>query len=254
MDEPIRLPTKNFIPAIDSHFPRVKQSYPIDVSIERRHWTTLYPTNHDTDYLKDSFVEFTLDSEPGTFLDVSSILLEINLELLKSDGTQPVDDDAVIFANGLIHTIIKSRKLYLNSELVESDHHSNYTRYINTMSNVDGERIYRQGLKSGYFPLDYGASLHKSEPKATFLDGATTNGRNNYRKQGRIQMCGALDLDLGKSNMLLPDLVNGRLHLDLADVSQIIQKPSDDANNYSIKIYSIKLHYERVTPVTNAYI
>ena len=53
---------------------------------------------------------------------------------------------------------------------------------------------------------------------------------------------------------LLADRLNGRLHLDLADVSQLIQKPSDDVNNYKIKIYSIKLHYERVIPVSNAYL
>ena len=253
MEDPIQVPTQHYTPAIDSHFPRVKQTYPIDVSIERRHYQTLFPINHDTDYLKDSFVEFSLDSEPGSFLDLSSILLEANLQLLKFDGSDPGEGDVVIFTNGLIHALIRSRKLFLNSQLVESDQHSNLTRFINTMSNVESERLYREGTSAGYFAESMGGILNKSVAKADFLDAQRTT-RNNFRKKGLIQVCGPLDLDLGKSNMLLPDRLNGRLHLDLADISQLIQKPSDDANSYKIKIYSIKLHYERVIPVTNAYL
>ena len=253
MEDPIQVPTRHYTPAIDSHFPRVKQTYPIDVSIERRHWQTIYPVNHDTDYLKDSFVEFSLESDPGSFLDMSSILIEANLQLFKSDGTNPAEGDVVIFTNGLIHALIRSRKLFLNSQLVESDHHSNLTRYINAMSNVEDEQLYRQGTASGYFPHARGQIMNKSVAKDAFLN-EQRNNRNNYRKKGQIQVCGPLDLDLGKSNMLMPDRLNGRLHLDLADISQLIQKPSDDGTNYKIKIYSIKLHYERVIPVTNAYL
>ena len=61
------MPTDRHVDAIGSYFPTISQTYPIDVSIERKSWVTLYPINHDSDFLKDRFVEFTIDSEPGCF-------------------------------------------------------------------------------------------------------------------------------------------------------------------------------------------
>ena len=50
------------------------------------------------------------------------------------------------------------------------------------------------------------------------------------------------------------DRINARLHIELADTSQLILKASDDAVNYKIKIFSVKLHFKRITPVGKAYL
>ena len=54
--------------------------------------------------------------------------------------------------------------------------------------------------------------------------------------------------------MLMIDRINARLHIELADTSQLILKASDDAVNYKIKIFSVKLHFKRITPVGKAYL
>merc|ERR1712033_674 len=105
MDYAQHIPTDRYVLALDSHFPNVSQTYPIDVSPERKSWVTLYPTNHDSNFLKDSFVEFTIDSEPGCFIDYSSFNIEFNLRLLKADDSNLPIDSPVIFTNGLIHAL-----------------------------------------------------------------------------------------------------------------------------------------------------
>ena len=111
------IPTDRYLPAIDSHFPNVTQQYPIDISIDGKAWVALYPTNHDSNFLKDSFVEFTIDSEPGCFIDYSSFNIEFNLQLLKENGEALPHDSTVILVNGLIHSLFSSGKKFLNSQL-----------------------------------------------------------------------------------------------------------------------------------------
>ena len=87
MESNLQLPTKNDIPAIDSHFPRVESKNPIDISTERKYWEHRYPTNHHSDNHKDNYVEFSLESEPQTFIYFSSMVICVELKLLKSDGS-----------------------------------------------------------------------------------------------------------------------------------------------------------------------
>ena len=43
-------------------------------------------------------------------------------------------------------------------------------------------------------------------------------------------------------------------HIDLGDTSLLILKASDDATNYKIKIFSVKLHFKRIMPVAKVYL
>ena len=71
---------------------------------------------------------------------------------MKGDNEDLAGDSLVIFANGLIHSLISSQKLFLNSQLVESDYQSNYTQYVDAITNFDDEYMKSQGVAMGYFP------------------------------------------------------------------------------------------------------
>ena len=246
-----QLPTDRYIPSYDSHFPNVTNNYPIDVSIDRKSWVTLYPTNHDSNFLKDSFVEFTIDSEPGCFIDYSSFNIEFNLRLLKADNSALPDDSPVIFTNGLIHALISSRKLFLNSQLVESDYQSNYTQYVHTITSNDDQYIKNHGRPMGYFPEE--KIIEDTPAKADFAAyEANVASRQAFARQENIQLYGPLNLSVGKSDMVMIDRISARLHMEIADTAQLILKASDDADNYKIKIFSVKLHFKRITPFDNA--
>ena len=246
-----QIPTDRFIPAYHSHFPNVTNNYPVDVSIERKSWVTLYPTNHDSNFLKDSFVEFSVESEPGCFIDYSSFNIEFNLRLLKADDTPLPADSSVIFTNGLIHALISSRKLFLNSQLVESDFQSNYTQYVQTITSKNDRHIKNQYRPMGYFPEK---KIIKSTPAKADFAGYESNiaGRQSFTRQENIQLYGPLNLSVGNSDMLMIDRVSARLHMEIADTAQLILKANDDANNYKLKIFSVKLHFKKITPFENA--
>ena len=245
------MPTDRYIPSYDSHFPNVTNDYPIDVSIDRKSWVTLYPTNHDSNFLKDSFVEFSIDSEPGCFIDYSSFNIEFNLQLLKADDTPLAAGSTVIFTNGLIHALISSRKLFLNSQLVESDYQSNYTQYVHTITSKDDQYIKNHCRPMGYFPEE--KIINNTPTKADFA-GYESNvaSRQAFARQENIQLYGPLNLSVGKSDMVMIDRISARLHMEIADTAQLILKASDDADNYKIKIFSVKLHFKRITPFDNA--
>ena len=246
-----QMPTDRYIPSYDSHFPNVTNNYPIDVSIDRKSWVTLYPTNHDSNFLKDSFVEFTIDSEPGCFIDYSSFNIEFNLRLLNADDSNLAIDSPVIFTNGLIHALISSRKLFLNSQLVESDYQSNYTQYVHTITSNDDQYIKNHGRPMGYFPEE---KIIEDTPTKADFPGYEANvaSRQAFARQENIQLYGPLNLSVGKSDMVMIDRISARLHMEIADTAQLILKASNDATNYKIKIFSVKLHFKRITPFDKA--
>jgi len=253
MDYTQHIPTDRYVVALDSHFPNVSQTYPIDVSTERKSWVTLYPTNHDSNFLKDSFVEFTIDSEPGCFIDYSSFNIEFNLQLLKENGDALPRDSPVIFTNGLMHALISSRKLFLNSQLVESDYQSNYTQYVHTITSKDDEYIKNQGVAIGHFPEQ--KIINSTPDKVSFASqDVYVPVRQAFARQENIQLYGPLNLSVGKSDMLMIDRVSARLNIELAKTNQLILKASDDEDDYKIKIFSVKLHFKRITPVSKAYL
>ena len=252
MDYTQHMPTDRYVEALDSHFPNVSQTYPIDVSTERKSWVTLYPTNHDSNFLKDSFVEFRIDTEPGCFIDYSSFNIEFNLRLLKENGDALPRDSSIIFTNGLMHSLISSRKLFLNSQLVESDFQSNYTQYVETITSKDDEYIKNQGVAIGYFP-EQNIIPNIPEARHMYYD-VNVPTRQAFARQENIQLQGPLNLSVGKSDMLMIDKISARLHIELAKTSLLILKARDDEDNYKIKIFSVKLHFKRITPVENAYL
>ena len=254
MAQSLQTPTQRYLPAYDSHFPRVNQTFPIDVSVDRKQWVTLYPSNHDTSYLKDSFVEFVIDSEPACFIDFNSFNIEYNLQVIKaSDGGEVGADQEVVLTNGLIHALTTSRKLFLNNELVEADYESNYTQYVNYLTTQDSYYTAQEGTPMGYFIES--APMSSSVTKDEFPDrDYKMEYRMKFAAQQNIQLYGPLNLDIGKSKMLMVDRIAARLHLELADASQLIIKASDLAENYKIKIFSVKLHFKRITPAQNAYL
>ena len=253
MDYSQHMPTDRYVDVLDDRFPNVSQTYPIDTSIERKSWVTLYPTNHDSNFLKDSFVEFTIDSEPGCFIDYSSFNIEFNLRLLKANDANLAAASPVMFTNGLIHSLIGSRKLFLNSQLVESDYQSNYTQYVDAITNFDFEYIKSQGVPMGYFPEQ--KIINATANTAGFPDQEeNVRTRQTFARQENIQLYGPLNLSVGKSDMLMIDRISARLHLELSDTPLLILKASDDGVDYKIKIFSVKLHFKRITPVTKAYL
>jgi len=105
----------------------------------------------------------------------------------------------------------------------------------------------------GYFPEQ---KIIKETSNTVGFAGQEANvpSRQTFARQENIQLYGPLNLSIGKSGMLMIDRINARLHIELADTTQLILKANNDAENYKIKIFSVKLHFKRITPVGKAYL
>merc|ERR1712239_91135 len=97
--------------------------------------------------------------------------------------------------------------------------------------------------------------INATSAKAEFSNQeANVPARQNFARQENIQLYGPLNLSVGKSDMLMIDRILARLHIELADTDQLILKALDDEDDYKIKIFSVKLHFKRITPVGKAYL
>ena len=172
---------------------------------------------------------------------------------MKENGEALPHDSTVILTNGLIHSLITSQKLFLNSQLVESDYQSNYTQYVDAITNFDDEYMKSQGVAMGYFPEKNIINDTSAKVAFAFQDWYVPD-RQAFARQENIQLYGPLNLSVGKSDMHMIDRISARLHIELAKTAQLILKASDDEDNYKIKIFSVKLHFKRITPVSKAYL
>ena len=59
--------------------------------------------------ISDKYLEFRINGTVGSFLDLSSIIMELQLKPQNSvDGNNLKDEDLITFVNGLSNTIFKS--------------------------------------------------------------------------------------------------------------------------------------------------
>ena len=100
-------------------------------------------------------------------------------------------------SNGLLHALIYSQKLFLNSQLVESDYQANYTQYVKTITSENNDYITNQCEAMGYFP----ESTIINTTSATYAlaaQEANVPRRKVYAAKENIQLYGPLNLYIGK--------------------------------------------------------
>ena len=74
--------------------------------------------------ISDKYLEFRINGIVGSFLDLSSILMELHL---KSKVAATGADALVGFVNGLSNTIFKSVTVFINEKMVEANPFFSYS-------------------------------------------------------------------------------------------------------------------------------
>ena len=91
-------------------------------------------------------MEFRINGKVGSFLDLSSIIMELHLKPIKSTGGTPLkDEDLIALVNGLSNTIIKSVTVFLNDEMVESNPFFNFSSYVKLLKQLEKVQAERYG-------------------------------------------------------------------------------------------------------------
>ena len=90
----VKSPISNYSAAISEMFPRPNKTRMIESSIASKQDVDILPINAGFDNkITDKYVEFRVPKAHGSFIDLSSLSLEVKLRVTRSDGAALTEDD-----------------------------------------------------------------------------------------------------------------------------------------------------------------
>ena len=97
------IPISNYVAGITESYPNVNRQRTVESSINSKETIDFLPTNIGINQsISDKYLEFRINGTVGSFLDLSSIIMELQLKPLNTvDGSSLKDEDLISFVNGL---------------------------------------------------------------------------------------------------------------------------------------------------------
>ena len=242
-------PLREYMASVTENFPRVTHTRTIESSIASRRKLDILPVNLGADNtITDNYIEYRIPGVAGHLLDMSSLILDLEIGILKEDGTQLTDDDHVIFTNGLSNTLFKSCSCYLNEQMVESNALFNYHSFIKMLTSISPEKIDFLGRSAFLYRDDMGTSGIVDTFTAESFAKANSVEKSIIKKcKNVISLTAPLFLDLTTLDAYLLDRTDVRIRLELANKSWLLNTHRD-GTTYKIKIDSARMWVDRVIP------
>ena len=99
-----------YVAGITESYPNVNRQRVVESSINSKETIDFLLVNMGVNQtISDKYLEFRINGIVGSFLDLSSTIMELHFKPIKSaDGSLLGDEDLVAFVNGLSNTIYKS--------------------------------------------------------------------------------------------------------------------------------------------------
>ena len=109
------IPISNYVAGITESYPNVNRQRTVESSINSKETIDFLPTNIGINQsISDKYLEFRINGTVGSFLDLSSIIMELQLKPLNAvDGNNLKEEDLITFVNGLSNIIFKSVTVFL---------------------------------------------------------------------------------------------------------------------------------------------
>ena len=247
------IPVSSYTAGISESYPNVNRQRVVESSINSKERIDFLPVNMGINtVLSDRYIEFRINGVVGSFVDLSSLLLELSVKPVNStNGNNLAGDINVAIVNGLANTLFKSATVFINEKMIESNPIYNYTSYIKLLKSMNNNDVNSIG-KCGFFYNDVnGDVVTKTYSKNIFQTaGNIEHTHMTHIKEHGIDMCFPLLLDITSLDMYLVDGVDIRIRLELANSNWIIKSNID--NNISLTVRKAKLWVDRVTPHYNA--
>ena len=111
------IPISNYVARITESYRNVNRQRTVESSINSKETIDFLPTNIGINQsISDKYLEFRINGTVGPFLDLSSIIMGLQLKPLNSvDGNNLKDEDLSTFVNELSNTIFKSVTAFINN-------------------------------------------------------------------------------------------------------------------------------------------
>ena len=251
----VRVPLAEYTASVTESFPYPAKQRAVETSVLHRRTFDTLPINQPlSGALTDNYLEFRIPGIEGRFIDLSTIILELDVAVIKGDGTAiNTDEDRLTLINGLGGgTIFKSVTCFLNETLVESNPVFTQWSMIRQLTGFRPSQL--QGLGSNAFFHKEGrgnGNTHKfTEDYFNNLKDAEKTEINDYLTHG-ANVTAPLFLDLASLDEYLLDNVSLRIRLELASNQTVINTHLVD-NNYTYRINSARLWLHAVTPYPDA--
>ena len=114
------IPVSTYTVGITESYPNVNRQRIVESSINSKERVDILPVNMGINHsLTDRYLEFRIPGTVGSFVDLTSLLLEMNLCLTLNDGNVIPNDLNVGLVNGISNTLFKAISVFINDKLVE---------------------------------------------------------------------------------------------------------------------------------------
>ena len=249
------IPTSTYIASITESYPNVNRQRVVESSINSKETIDFLPVNMGLNaQLADKYLEYRINGVAGSFLDLSSIFMQLHIKLTDTATGAPLGDEVTTgLVNGLSNTLFKSVSVFLNEKLVEANAFFNYSSYIKLLKKMNKQQISRYG-PCGHLYDDcntLGVTQTYTDPIFTTQTSNIEHKLMSGIKANGVYLCFPLLLELSSLDMYLLDGVDVRIRLELANQNWIVNSSTADAD-ISLNISKAALWIDRVIPHYNA--
>lgn len=249
-----KIPVATYIAGITESYPNVNRKRLVEASINSKERVDFMPCNMSVNQvLTDRYIEFRVNGVVGSFIDMSSISLELMLKI--SVGGQNLGaNNNIGFVNGLCNTLFKSVNVFLNDKMIESNSLHNYCSYVKQLKMIKTNFINSIGKCAFLYDDSQGTGIKDMYIARNFTDQTSleTKLMSSIKSHG-IHLCFPLLLDLSSLDMYLMDSVDLRIRLEMASNNWIINA-NEGGGDYNLSIDLARLWLDRVTPHYSAMI
>ena len=242
------LPSQNIKSIINPNLPSLDQLMEIDSSIEHKKQLFVYP--EPSDIQNRGPIEFVIHDSPGYYLEVSSILLDVKLQLRDADGARANPDAwRAYFLNNLSQTLWSTIKVSLNGTNIESNYYNQQLSNLNHILTTPNIVVQERGQVQGAFPINPDTLTETLDGNHIAVQDIVS--RMAFSRADEIHLTAALQLDLSTATKFLPDGVTVKIILEPSQPQFVVKRT--DLNgatkiNHQFSISSARLHVTKVKP------
>lgn len=167
---------------------------------------TVIPHNPLTTLDKCTTIQFNIPNLNDKYLDLNQIFLKLQLQVVKSDGTefQAKDEKQPVLINNMLHSIFKGVTVELNGQIVSNTQFYHYKSYFENLLNYQKARATSLMEIQGFY-LDVAGEMDN-------LEGSRQSRTVNSRAR---DLYGKLLPDVFNLNKLLINGVDVKISLEL---------------------------------------
>ena len=189
-------------------------------------WTDYRPVSQINN---TSTIEFVVYGTAKRYILLSKSRLYIVVEVLRPDGTAVTDTDNVSLVNLALSSVFRQVDLSLNQTLITSSVGVNY----GYKSMIDCLVSYSFGQKDSQLQSEFYYKDTSFSMDDTLLNSGHIQ-RRNLTQAGKVDMCGALHVDVCQQPKAIPEKVD--VNLKLYQAGDAFRLMSENGAEYQVRI------------------